>query len=241
MAVQRFELELVDAHMLTKHVRHMRFKRKDGEELNFTPGQFVTFLFDHTDGKVKRRSYSIATIPTGSDLIEIAIAYVDGGIATERLFNMKPGQTYNAMGPVGRLVLQDESVNQIILAGTGTGIAPYRAMLPSIAKRKDVSFYILQGAQYHQDLLYLDDFRAYAKDYDHIQYVSCLSRQDGDFAEDEVKGYIQQHFGQLQLSSEHDVVYLCGNPAMIDDAYGQLQEFGFTQKQVRREKYISSN
>jgi NAD(P)H-flavin reductase len=48
-------------------------------------------------------------------------------------------------------------------------------------------------------------------------------------------------FGSLDLSPTTDVVYLCGNPNMIDEAFQLLVDAGFPIPQIRREKYISSH
>ncbi|GGG01465.1 ferredoxin--NADP(+) reductase [Cysteiniphilum litorale] len=245
MAIEKFEAELVESKQIAPNVKHLTFKKADGSAFNFVPGQFITFLFDHEDGKVRRRSYSVASIPKDTDLIEIAISYVDGGIASEQLFNMGVGDKFNAMGPAGRLVLKDgEKIRKLILVGTGTGIAPYRAMLPTIEKAlaEDVKeVHILLGVQYKADAIYAEDFRQYAKKINSLYFKACLSREQETLAIDEQKGYVQHVFDQLDLMPQEDVVYLCGNPNMIDDAFALLTESGFDAKRVRREKYISSN
>ena len=55
----------------------------------------------------------------------------------------------------------------------------------------------------------------------------------------EKTGYVQQTLEGLRLNPESDVVYLCGNPNMIDEVFTKLKELEFETKQVRREKYIS--
>ncbi|MFN7096231.1 MAG: ferredoxin--NADP reductase, partial [Gammaproteobacteria bacterium] len=55
----------------------------------------------------------------------------------------------------------------------------------------------------------------------------------------ECKGYVQTAFDELRPNPTSDVVYLCGNPNMIDDSYELLKELGFSAQQVRREKYVS--
>ncbi len=245
MAIQKFELELLSSKMITKHTIQLTLKRADNVTFDFEPGQFITFLFDHEDGKVRRRSYSVATIQTETNEIEIAASYVENGIATEHLFNMQIGEKYNAMGPAGRLILKDEPLKRIILVGTGTGIAPYRAMLPLLEnriKQEGIQVDILLGVQYREDALYADDFEKYAKALPkNLSFTSCLSREEAELAPHETKGYVQDQFDNLNLDPENDVIYLCGNPNMIDDAYERLLEIGFTNKNIRREKYISSN
>ncbi|ALA26058.1 FAD-binding oxidoreductase [Piscirickettsia salmonis] len=252
MAVQKFKLELKSAKMITPGIRHMAFTRTDNQPLDYKPGQFISFLFN-VDGKTKRRSFSIATIPGQTDEIEIAISYVKGGLASEALFNLEPGQTLDAMGPAGRLVLQEEPAKRILLTGTGTGIAPYRCMLPQIieklATNPALTITVILGVQYRQDALYAEDFRNFAKQHERLEFRVCYSREDlkqeqsptTPLITDEYSGYVQHQFDGLNMNPDSDIVYLCGNPNMIDDSFNKLTAMGFVMKQVRREKYISPN
>ena len=43
---------------------------------------------------------------------------------------------------------------------------------------------------------------------------------------------------ELNLNPERDIVYLCGNPDMVDQAMAWLKELGFPVARVRREKYL---
>lgn len=241
MPLEQLDLRLKSAKSLGPAIRHLEFERTDGKLLNFVPGQFITLLLKNEAGEIKRRSYSISNSP-GEPTLAVAISYVKGGIASETLFNLKEGETVKGMGPAGRLVLPaEESVKRYLLVGTGTGIAPYRAMLPEIGKRRDTRFEIILGVQYRNGALYSDDFRAFAEANPNCCFHACLSREAEDFHPYERKGYVQSTFKDLNVNPNEDVVYLCGNPNMIDDAFKMLTELGFPSDRVRREKYISSN
>ena len=247
MAVEKFDLILDHAEKITPHVLHMEFHRADGKALDYVPGQFITCLFTK-DGAIKRRSYSIATIAGQTDKIQIALTYVKDGIASETLFNLKPGEALPAMGPVGRLIMADDpEKSRYILVATSTGVSPYRSMLPSLAKRfserPDFAVDLLLGVQYRADLLYIQDFVEFAlKHPKQFRLHAHLSREDlaNNKASYECSGHVQTEFADLKLNPEGDVVYLCGNPDMIDESYAELTELGFAVKDVRREKYISS-
>lgn len=99
---------------------------------------------------------------------------------------------------------------------------------------------ILQGVQRHQEILYLEEFTALAAEYPQVTFRAYLSQEQGPLAKDEYKGYVQHAFSELALNPDQDLIYLCGNPSMIDDAFHDLQEKGFGTPQVIREKYISS-
>ncbi len=241
MPLEQFELRLSTARSLGPGIRHLEFERTDGKSLGFVPGQFITLLLKNEAGEIKRRSYSIANPPSESTL-SIAISYLKGGIASETLFNLEDGETVKGMGPAGRLVLQEEKVARYLLIGTGTGIAPYRAMLPELKKRLSTTrVEIILGVQYRQGALYAEDFLQFSKDHPNCGFHLCLSREEQDFHPHERRGHVQSTFADLALNPAEDIVYLCGNPNMIDDSFKHLTEMGFPSDRVRREKYISSN
>ena len=138
-----FQLRLVDSRMLAPTVRHLAFERVDGQPLAFVPGQFLQIHFHYDDGTPTKRSYSVATVGDGSSpgvpveigRIEIAVSYVEGGAATKLLGELPIGGTVDASGPYGRFCLQAGDVHpRYLLLATGTGVTPYRAMLPQIEK-----------------------------------------------------------------------------------------------------------
>ena len=240
-----FQLVLKSSQKITPNVLHLSFVRTDNEPLLFKPGQFLTFLFSTSDG-MKRRSYSIATIPGRTNETEIAISYITGGIASETLFNLEVDETVTATGPFGKLILKaDETPARYILVATGTGVAPYRAMLPELAEKMQadpqLKVIILLGVQYRADLLYCNDFLEFAAAHPQLEFRAYLSRETTELHAHEYKGYVQSAFSELNLDPDQDITYLCGNPDMIDAAFADLSELGFLPKNVRREKYISSN
>ncbi len=243
--METFQVTLNWAKLITPKVLHLAFARTDKQLLDFIPGQFITFLFTNEEGKIIRRSYSLATIKNNSDEIEVAVSPVEGGFATNIFFNLKAGAELTCSGPFGRLILKEEDEPQhVVLVATGTGVSPYRAMLPELQQRlqnnPDLLVTVLLGVQYREDLLYLDDFIQAAKGQERLQFRAYLSREKELTADYEYAGYVQAAFDDLTLDPDTDMVFLCGNPNMIDDAFELLQEAGFPTRQIKREKYISS-
>jgi ferredoxin-NADP reductase len=244
MAIPTFTIELQQAMMLSDSVRHLCFKLLNNDGFTFIPGQFITLHFMHNGVELKR-SYSIASSPEALPYLELAAAAVEGGPGTALLFSLQPGDKITASGPFGRLVLRDDPPNsRYLLIGTGTGITPYRSMLPHIAQRlreTEQTFFILQGIKTRRDVLYGDDFIAFSKAHPRVTFRAHYSRHPSTEPRDshEFSGYVQKAFADLNLNLAHDIIYLCGNPNMIDDVFKQLQTQGFDSAHVRREKYIS--
>jgi len=243
MARKTFQLVLRDARMITPNTREFRFEHAAGDALAFVPGQFIMIHFDF-EGESLQRSYSIASIP-GSDatMIEIAVSYVEDGRGTRYLWGLQPGDEITASGPYGRFILRKEEVRRYVLVATGTGVAPYRTMLPEIAERiRDAGLQVdlLLGVREPSELLYGDDFEAFGTAHPEFRFWSCYSRTAPEPLGPRVRQcYVQQSFDVLDLDPDHDIVYLCGNPNMVDEAMEQLKSLGFSPYKVRREKYIS--
>ena len=240
--------------MLAPTVAHLSFVRADGQPLDFIPGQFVQVHFHYGDGTPTKRSYSLATIHDHAlgpgEAVEIAVSYVPGGAATALFEGLDTGGTIDASGPYGRFVLMPADGNRrYLLIGTGTGVTPYRAMLPQLERlfaERDLQVVLLFGARNPQELLYGDEFRAFASRFpDRFRFVPCFSRElpapDSPHAHADVRhGYVQQFLAEFGPDAAGDIAYLCGNPNMVDACFESLKESGLDVKQVRREKYVSS-
>ena len=244
MQVNTIPIILENTRMVSPQVKHFVFNTPQEMSFDYLPGQFITIHFEH-EGKTLRRSYSIANMPSLDNRIEFAAGFVENGPGTELLFHLSPGDCIHINGPFGRLVLKDDMPSRYILAATSTGITPYRAMISELKRRIDVNpllhVVILLGVKTREEILYADEFLALAAHSPRITFSAYLSRESQDHLQHphEHVGYVQHAFPTLALSPENDHVYLCGNPAMIDDAFNYLKDHGFATQNVIREKYIS--
>lgn len=242
-----FPLRLVDSRMLAPTVRHLAFVRDDGAPFRFIPGQFIQIHFEH-EGATLRRSYSIATRhgdpANPTDPIEVAVSYVEGGPATRLLSTLREGERVEASGPYGRFCLHDADANaRYLLIGTGTGVTPYRAMLPVLEgqmRERGLEVALLFGARSEAELLYGEEFDAFAEAHPGFHFMPCFSRQPRTPARPfDRTGYVQDQLEALSPDPARDIAYLCGNPNMVDACFERLKAFGLPIANIRREKYVS--
>ena len=244
-----FPLRLVGSHMLAPSVRHLDFVRDDGLPLDFVPGQFIQVHFNLADGTPSKRSYSLATIHDHAlapgESVQIAVSYVPGGAATALFAALDEGQQIQASGPYGRFCLGAADANRrYLLIGTGTGVTPYRAMLPQLAQlmaSRELDVVLLFGARTPEELIYGEDFATFAAAHPRFRFVPCFSRQLPDAAHPDVRrGYVQEALAEFAPDPVTDIAYLCGNPNMVDSAFDTLKAAGLPIPAIRREKYVSS-
>jgi len=247
--MKQFPLKLVSRRMLAPTVGHYVFLRDDGEPLDYIPGQFIQVHFQYADGTSTKRSYSLATIHDhalgAGETVEIAVSYVPGGAATALFEGLNEGDPILASGPFGRFCLMPADANRrYLLIGTGTGVTPYRAMLPqleTLIRERGIEVVLLFGARTPDELLYGDEFRAFAEREPNFRFIPCFSRElPADPHPDVRQGYVQQFLAEFSPSPDGDIAYLCGNPNMVDSCFEALKEYGLPVPHIRREKYVSS-
>ena len=116
---------------------------------------------------------------------------------------------------------------------TGTGLAPYVAMLrDSEAWERYENIVVVHGVRHHADFAYQEEFAAHKQKYgERFNYVQVLSREE---VSGTLKGRIPQvmESGELEaagdctISAEDSAVLLCGNPAMLDEMEERLGNRG---------------
>ncbi|VAW33797.1 hypothetical protein MNBD_GAMMA01-2241, partial [hydrothermal vent metagenome] len=178
---QKLDLQLISTRDLNENTVHLEFLIQNEQQLELIAGQFIRLIFQ-PDGEEVFRSYSVANIlklNTGIiTTIELAVAWVTGGVATIALANMKIGDTIVASAPYGRFCLTEQKWQRYFLVATGTGVTPYRAMTNELVQRirqDNAEVFVIMGARDSTGLLYADEFRHNAK-ISGYSYISCLSR-----------------------------------------------------------------
>src|SRR5690606_11759117 len=147
----------------TPNTRRYWLQLTDTEHFAFKPGQFVTLDLPIHEKRNKRwRSYSIASMPDGSNVIELVIVHLNGGLGTEYMFNeVGVGSEITLRGPQGVFVLPEEMPEHMFFICTGTGIAPFRSMLHYINEHNlpHGKLHLVFGTRRREDLLYYDEMR----------------------------------------------------------------------------------
>ncbi len=210
------------------------------EALDFKAGQFVTMDLPISDKRNKRwRSYSIANAPDGSHVLEFCIVLLEGGAGTSYLFNeIEVGSTIRFKGPSGNFVMPEVIDSDLVFICTGTGVAPFRAMLWDIYNNKKAhkKLHLIFGTRHKEGILYKDELDELTTKLDGFTYDVALSRESdwGGY-----KGYVHQIYMKDYKEVRPDLhFYLCGWKNMIDEAVANLiVKMGYDKSQILYELY----
>ena len=206
-------------------------------DFDFQPGQFVTLdLPIHEKVNKRWRSYSIASWPDGTNVLELVIVLNQGGAGTQYLFNhVNVGSELTLRGPQGVFTLPSTLDKDLFLICTGTGVAPFRSMVHHI-KNKEIShhnIYLIFGCRKKEDLLYYNELTALQSEVKKIHYIPTLSRQTWEG----YNGYVHPIYQELCSNHQPALFFLCGWKHMIDEAKKRILEMGYDKKDVHLELY----
>lgn len=240
----RIPLRLVQRHALTPTALHLAFEHAEGAALAFRAGQFIQLHVVDAQGIEQRRSYSLAGAPQEhAGRWEILVGLTPGGLASARLAQMPLGEIVSASGPFGRfgLAARDAAPRYLMIA-TGTGIAPFRSMLPELVQRAEAGARVelLHGVRESAQLYFREAFAAAAERVSTLRYRGCVSQQPvADEASLLVPGRVQGALAALEPQPS-DIACLCGHPAMVDEVAARLREIGLPPPSIRRERFTAS-
>ena len=166
------------------------------EEIRYQPGQFLTFLLNINDQKV-RRSYSMASSPHVDVSLSVSVKRVPGGLASNYLCDrIKPGDILETLEPMGTFVpkLDPQNRRTIVLIGAGSGITPLFSMAKSALHVEPNSrIWLIYGNRNQESIIYkahLDAMeQAYGKS--RFQVTHILSQPSAGWTG--VEGRLNQH------------------------------------------------
>jgi len=205
----------------------------------FEPGQFLQLGLALPAGYV-HRPYSVAS--PHALLLEFFIVVVDGGELTPHLWKLQVGDRLDISKKAagGFTLNRCPAAKALWLVATGTGLAPYIAMLrqPDVWNRYQ-KVVLVHGVRHAEDQAYQDEISQHSDCRGkQFAFLPVISRQQVPGA---LFGRITSCLGDgsLETLAEADLnaqacVMLCGNPAMLEEVERLLIERGLRRHRSTR-------
>ena len=231
------------SHKAAGFIRHVSID-VSGSPLagSFVPGQSFGIIPPGEDARGrphKLRLYSIASPTAGEDGSGSVIATTCKrlinedwesrklflGACSNYLCDLAEGDEVQVTGPAGKrfILPADRSKHDYVFLATGTGIAPFRAMLLDLLEgahglaSPESRITLVMGSPYASDLLYHEKLLELAEQHERFTYLPTLSRQP------QLDGGPTMYVGDRlaagtalaeTLASERTLVYVCGIAGM---------------------------
>lgn len=196
--------------------------------------------------RLVRRAYSIASPPSEKRYIEFYIVAVDEGALTPRVFDLEVGDRL-FMDPKikGHFTLKDvPDGKDLVTVATGTGLAPFLSMYLQYKNTDRFNrFVFIHGVRYAEDLGYRKQLEEIAATDPRVTYLPAVTRAPEDSHWPGIRGRVTTIFNDgtyakltgTDLHPDQCHIFLCGNPAMIDQLEAELvADHGFVVKTPRQ-------
>ena len=146
---------------------------------NFKAGQHYDVRLTAPDGYQAQRSYSLASSPGDTNLIEIAIELIDDGEVSSYFHDsVEPGEMIEVRGPIGGHFTWEPShtKSSIFIAG-GSGIAPIISMLRHrFTVKNNAPALLLFSVRTEEDILYREELERMSDNDPSLHVVTTITR-----------------------------------------------------------------
>jgi CDP-4-dehydro-6-deoxyglucose reductase, E3 len=206
------------------------------ERFDFKPGQYLDVLLS----KGRRRSFSIASPPHDSRLLELHVRLARGGEFTGPLFaGGMAGALLSIEGPLGHFIYREPCAGEaapMLLVGGGTGLAPLMSILRHVTETglaRDMTLY--WGVRAERDLYADAALESLARRTPGFRYVPVLSEPSP--AWQGAAGLVHDAvLARVPDLARHEV-YASGPPAMIEAVRREFTARGVDPSRLRFDSF----
>jgi CDP-4-dehydro-6-deoxyglucose reductase len=232
MSTERFTAQLIARTPLSGRVHRLRFAAQAA--FRWAAGQHLVVVRGGS-GQEVCLPYSIASAYDREHpgQFELAVAIGAGADVIDRL---SLGEELECEGPAGAFLWQAVPSPAALLVGTGTGVAPLRALLEEELERaSDTQLVLIAGHRAPQDVLFGEDFARLARRYARFRFVPTLTGALASWSGE--RGRVQALLHAAVPALGPLDAYVCGRPAMVSEVAAALEQQGVPAARIRSEGF----
>jgi ferredoxin-NADP reductase len=207
-------------------------------------GQHVDLRLTAPDGYQAIRSYSIASAPSQTGEIELAIERLKDGEVSPFFHDVVAvGDEIELRGPLGgHFVWSAADGGPLLLIGGGSGLVPLMAMVRYRQQvGSTVPTILLLSARTWDDVLYRDELLELQRLANGVVLVLTLTRdfprREGDYSRRIDAALVADVLGRLRSLPKH--VFICGSNPFVNSAAEAALAAGLPATMIKTERYGS--
>ncbi len=212
------------------------------EPFAYLAGQHVDVRLTAPDGYVAMRSYSIASSPNDSKVIELAIERLPDGEVSPFFHDIAAvGDEIELRGPIGGHFLWPEpAAGPVLLIGAGSGVVPLMSML---RRRRELGLAVptalLLSSRTQHDVLFADELLALEMADPSFELALAVTREApkraSDFARRIDDAMVAEVIARLPGLPAH--VFVCGSNPFVNIAADGALMAGLDAATIKTERY----
>lgn len=207
----------------------MRVCLRTRNEFLFRAGQYISLRV----GGGLARSYSVASLPEDG-ILELHVRIYPNGRMGQWLKNeAKPGVAVSLIGPSGECFYVGGREQQpLLLAGTGTGLAPlYGILRDALRSGHSGPIHLFHGALRQSGIYLADELKRLASAHPNFAYTPTLFEQDGA-----IDRFVLSRLPKLNGWR----AFLCGDPATVQTMKKRFFLAGIAMPDIYADAFLPS-
>jgi CDP-4-dehydro-6-deoxyglucose reductase len=233
----RTAVKVVTSERLRPDVLQLRLKPEG--TFDYQAGQYAMLWNSQQLG----RCYSLASVPDLDDFLELHVARVSGGRMSAWLFDgLKPGDQLQLQAASGNcFYVTGRPEQNILLAGTGTGLAPLWGIArDALHKGHRGEIHLIHGAIHAHGLYMHDKLQELARNYDNFFYHASILEGASNHEEVTV-GSIEALVTQVVPNPKDWKVYLCGAEALVNTLKKKIFLAGASMANIYSDPFVRAS
>ncbi len=222
---RNWTLRLVEKRKVSGQVYDYVFE--PSAPMQFIPGQYMDWTLGHTKADVRgnRRTFTIASSPTESNVHLGVKFYKPSSSYKKALGDMKPGDTLVAGHIAGNFILPSDISKKLLFVAGGIGVTPFRSMVQDMIDTKTHRDVILLYAVSDKSEIAFSEIFQTAQ-----QYGVELKPVIGvTLSEDLIKRTVHDLTQRL--------IYVSGPNKMVDATTALLREAHVPRRQIKTDHF----
>lgn len=206
------------------------------------PGQHVDVRLTAPDGYQAKRSYSVASAPDASGIIELAIDRLEDGEVSSFFHDVAMvGDDVEVRGPLGgHFTWKPQDGGPVMLIAGGSGLVPLMSMVRAWkSESSKVPVALLLATRRIEEALYLEELQGIASNSPGLTFRTALTREAASGAGDYGRRIDADMIGDLleTLPSIPRYVFVCGSNGFANAATEAALAAGLDAGTIRTERY----
>ena len=209
---------------------------------NFKAGQHYDVRLTATDGYQAQRSYSLASSPGDTNLIEIAIELIDDGEVSSYFHDsVEPGEMIEVRGPIGgHFTWEPSHTKSSIFVAGGSGIAPIISMLRHrFTVKNNAPALLLFSVRTEDDILYREELERMSDNDPSLHVVTTVTRRTSKDWIGNTRRIDQGMIDSALVDTgvKPESAYVCGGSGFVESIANILLDTGLDFKQIHIERF----
>ena len=209
---------------------------------NFKAGQHYDVRLTAPDGYQAQRSYSLASSPGDTNLIEIAIELIDDGEVSSYFHDsVEPGEMIEVRGPIGgHFTWEPSHTKSSIFVAGGSGIAPIISMLRHrFTVKNNAPALLLFSVRTEDDILYREELERMSDNDPSLHVVTTVTRGTSKDWIGNTRRIDQGMIDSALVNTgvKPESAYVCGGSGFVESIANILLDTGLDFKQIHIERF----